>query len=116
MHIFHCAPHIATLLGQCDQQGQGQSSGGGFLGFIPLILIFLIFYFLLILPQQKRQKEHQKMLQSLRKGDKVITSGGILGTIVGVKDDVIVLKIAENVKVEFLKSSVSQIVSRESEE
>ncbi len=116
MQIFPSAPQVAAIFGQCDQQGQAQSGGSGFLGFIPLILIFLIFYFLLILPQQKRQKEHQKMLQSLRKGDKVITSGGIFGTIVGVKDDVVVLKIAENVKVEFLKSSVSQIVSRESEE
>lgn len=107
---------IGNLLAQCDQQGQGQSGGSGFLGFIPLILIFLIFYFLLILPQQRRQKEHQKMLQSLRKGDKVVTSGGIYGTVVGVKDDVVVLKIAENVKVEFVKSSISHIISRESEE
>ncbi len=79
----------------------------------PIILIFVIFYFLLIRPQQKRQKEHQKMVESLRKGDRVLTSGGIYGVVVGVKDNVVVLKIAENVKVEFAKSSVSHIVSRD---
>ncbi len=104
---------IGVVLAQCDQQGQGQAGGGGLIGLWPIILIFVIFYFLLIRPQQKRQKEHQKMLESLRKGDRVLTSGGIYGTVVGVKDDVVVVKIAENVKVELAKSAVSHIVSRD---
>lgn len=115
MLILRSTSQMAAIIGQCDQQGQGQS-GGGFFGLLTVVFIFLIFYFLLILPQQRRQKEHQKMLQSIRKGDKVITSGGIYGTVIGVKDDVVVLKIAEDVKVEFMKSAISHVVSRESEE
>ena len=94
-----------------------QPSGGEKPNFLvqlaPLILIFVIFYFLLIRPQQKKQKNHQKMLESIRKGDRVVTSGGVYGTVVGVKDNVVVLKIAENVKVEFSKAAISAIVERE---
>lgn len=104
----------AFVLAQCDQQTQGQQGGGGALiGLWPIILIFVIFYFLLIRPQQKRQKEHQRMVESLKKGDRVLTSGGIYGTVVGVKENIVVLKIAENVKVEFAKSAVSHILSSE---
>jgi preprotein translocase subunit YajC len=102
---------IASLLGQCDQQQEGGSSG--LLGLWPIVLIFVIFYFLLIRPQQKKQKTHQKMLESVKKGDKVVTSGGVYGTVVGVKENVVVLKIAENVKVEFSKAAISAIVERE---
>ncbi len=104
---------VMPVLGQCDQQTQGQQGGGALIGLWPIILIFVIFYFLLIRPQQKRQKEHQRMLESLKKGDRVVTSGGIYGTVVGVKDNIIVLKIADNVKVEFAKSAVSHILTRE---
>ena len=91
-----------------------QSDGGGspFLTFLPIILIFVIFYFLLIRPQQKRQREHQNMLERISKGDRVVTSGGMYGTVVGVKDNIVVLRIADDVKVEFAKSSVSGIVSK----
>jgi preprotein translocase subunit YajC len=102
---------IVTLLGQCDPQQEGGSSG--LLGLWPIVLIFVIFYFLLIRPQQKKQKEHQKMLESITKGDRVVTSGGIYGTVVGVKETVVVLKIAENVKIEVAKSAISHIVERE---
>ena len=80
-------------------------------GFLPIILVFVIFYFLLIRPQQKKQKEHQIMLSKLKKGDKVITSGGIHGEVIGIKDkeDIVVLKIAENVKVEFQRNSISHV-------
>jgi preprotein translocase subunit YajC len=71
-----------------------------------------IFYFLIIRPQQKRQKETQKMLESVRKGDRVLTSGGIFGTVVGTKDDVVVLKVSDEVKVEFTKSSIVQVKER----
>lgn len=89
------------------------SPSGGFMGFIPIIVIFLIFYFLLILPQQRRIKQHQKMLQQLKKGDYVLLSSGIYGTITNIKDDIVELKIAENVKINVLKSTVSQIISTE---
>ena len=79
------------------------------------ILIVVVFYFLLIRPQQKRQKEQKAMISAIRKGDKVVTTSGIFGTIVGMDDqeNKVVLKIAENVKVEFLKSSIAGKVGTE---
>jgi preprotein translocase subunit YajC len=76
---------------------------------MPIFLIFIIFYFLLIRPQQKKQAEHQKMVAALKKNDEVVTSGGIHGVVVNVKDNSIVLKIADEVKVEVQKSSVSSL-------
>lgn len=81
--------------------------------FVPLIIIFFIFYFMLIRPQSKRQKEHQKMLNALKKDDKVITSGGLYGVVTNVKGEVIEVKIAENVKVQVAKSAISTIVQPE---
>ncbi len=74
---------------------------------MPIIIIFVIFYFLLIRPQQKKQAEHQKMISELKKNDEVVTMGGIHGVIVNVKDDAVVVKIADNVKVEVQKNSIS---------
>jgi preprotein translocase subunit YajC len=82
---------------------------------LPIVGMLAIFYFLLIRPQQKRQKEMQKMIQALRKGDRVITASGLIGDVVGLKDDVVVLKIAENVKVEMLKSSVTAVTAHDAE-
>lgn len=81
------------------------------LGNLFLIVSFmLIFYFLVLRPQQKRQKQAQKMLESLKKGDRVVTTGGIHGTILNVKDDVVTIKIDENVKVDVSKSAVTSVV------
>jgi len=87
----------------------GQQGGGGIMLWLPWILIIVIFYLLLIRPQQKRQKEHRLMVESLKKGDRVITNSGMFGSIVGFneKENIVVLKIAEDVKIEFLKSSVA---------
>ena len=74
---------------------------------MPIILIFIIFYFLIIRPQRQKQAEHQKMVQSLKKNDEVITIGGIHGTIVNVKDNSVVLRIADNMKIEIQKSAVA---------
>ncbi len=71
-----------------------------------------IVYFMIIRPQQKRQKETAKMLGSIRKGDRVLTTGGLYGTVVGTKDDVVVLKVADEVKMEFSKQSIVQIQER----
>lgn len=79
-------------------------------GFLPLIIIFGIFYFLLILPQQKKQKAHQVMLQNLRQGDKVVTIGGIFGKIVSIRGEVITLEIANQVRVEVVRSGISRRV------
>ncbi|MBI4463750.1 MAG: preprotein translocase subunit YajC [Acidobacteria bacterium] len=89
-----------------------QAPGGGspLTGLIPLVAIFLIFYFLLILPNQRKQKKHQQMLSSLKNGDRVITNGGIRGTIVGLKEDFILLRVPpEQVKLEVLRSAVASL-------
>jgi preprotein translocase subunit YajC len=93
---------------------RGGQEGGGLLVWLPWILIFVIFYFLLIRPQQKRQKEHRTLLDSLRKGDRVVTSSGMFGTIVGIddKENIVVLKVGENVKIEFLKTSIAGRISK----
>jgi preprotein translocase subunit YajC len=94
---------------------QGGQEGGGLLVWLPWVLIFVIFYFLLIRPQQKRQKEHRMLLDSLRKGDRVVTSSGMFGTIVGIneKENIVVLKVGENVKIEFLRTSIAGRISKE---
>ena len=87
----------------------GGDGGGGIVGLLPIVLIFVILYLLIIYPQQRKQKKHQEMLGKLKKGDRVVTSGGIHGTVVGVKDGVVVLKIADNVKVEVEKGMISVV-------
>jgi len=78
-------------------------------GFVPLILIFAVFYFLLIRPQQKKEKERKNMINTLKKGDSVVTSGGIYGTVVNLKPTTIELKIDENTKIQILKNAISGI-------
>jgi preprotein translocase subunit YajC len=80
---------------------------------LPLILIFVVFYFLLIRPQQKRMKEHQQMIAGLRRGDRVVTSGGIVGVIARVvSEDRLQVEVAPEVSIEVLRSSISQILSK----
>jgi preprotein translocase subunit YajC len=82
---------------------------------IVMPLIILVFYFLVMRPQNKKQKEAKKMLESLRKGDRIVTIGGLRGTIVSVKDDAVVLKVDDNTKLEYSKSAVSTVLKREDE-
>jgi preprotein translocase subunit YajC len=93
------------LLLMAPPDGQGGSTFGLLL---PFILIFVIMYFFMIRPQMKKQKQHQQMLKALQKGDKVLTSGGIYGKIVGVKENSFVVQIADNTKVEISKTAVAQ--------
>lgn len=86
-----------------------------YMSILPLIFVFIIFYFLLIRPQQKRQKEHQKLVAALKTGDKVVTSSGIHGIISNVKDKTLLVKVADNVKLEFDRSAVTAVVSSEDE-
>ena len=96
-----------------------QSAGGsGFAAvanFLPIVAIGLVFYFLVIAPANKQRKQQQEMLSTLKKGDRVLTSGGIYGTIQGVEPDVVYLKIAENVKVKVSRSAITSVVSETSE-
>ena len=87
--------------------------GGALAQFIPLILIFAIMYFLLIRPQQKKLKAHQAMVQALRRGDQVVTQGGVIGKVSKVKeDDEIELEIATGVKVRVIKTTIAQVLSK----
>lgn len=83
---------------------------------VPLLLFFVIFYFLLIRPQQKRQKEHEKMMAALKVGDRVVTSSGIHGVIGNLKERTVVIKVADNVRLEFDRSSVVTVVRGTDEE
>lgn len=99
------------------QTAQGAAPSGSMLtSFLPLILIFVIFYFLLIRPQQKRAKEHRQMLDAIKRGDKVVTSGGIYGVVESVEPNTVVLKVAENVKVKFGKAYIAGIRAKGEEE
>ena len=93
-----------------------QAAGGGFGGMeslLPLVLIFVVFYFLLIRPQQKKQKEHRAMLESLHRGDRVVTAGGIMGTITKVQgENELMVEIAEGVKVRVARGMISDVMSK----
>jgi preprotein translocase subunit YajC len=96
-----------------------QAGGGGTVAlgsFLPLILIFVFFYLFLIRPQQKKNKEHQKSLNALKKCDKVITSGGIYATVNAVRDNVLDIKIADGVNVQITKQSIATVISKGIEE
>ena len=93
---------------------QGQGGGNPMSLIFMIIAIFAVMYFLMIRPQQRQKKQHQDMLSQVGKGDKIVTAGGMHGTITGVKDSTVIVKIADNVKVEVNRSSISQIVSAKS--
>ncbi len=94
--------------------GQSSSGGGGnaFLSFLPLILIILIMYLLILRPQAKKQRERQKLLESVKKGDEIVTIGGIHGKVVGTKNDdkILVIKVDDNVKIDIDRSAVASIL------
>ena len=99
---------------------QGDTGGGsGLTALIPLIVMFVIFYFLLIRPQQKKAKQHQEFLNSLKKDDMVVTTGGIHGKITGIADNIITLEIAPNVRIKVSRSGIagpSETAAKSSEE
>ena len=96
-----------------QQPARQPGPGGGslFTALVPFILVFVIFYLLIILPSRKKQKKHVQMVEALKPGDRIITSGGIYGTVMGVQKDRIELKIAANVKIDITKNAVAAILS-----
>jgi len=94
-------------------QAAGGDAASAFTSFIPLILIFVVFYFLLIRPQQKKMKEHRAMLEAIRRGDKIVTNGGIIGTVTKVVDErELQLEIAENVRVRIMRDMIASVMAR----
>jgi preprotein translocase subunit YajC len=92
-----------------------QSTGGGFGGMeslLPLVLIFVVFYFLLIRPQQKKQKTHREMLEALRRGDRVVTAGGIVGTITKASETELTVEISEGIKVKVMRGMISDVLAK----
>jgi preprotein translocase subunit YajC len=89
---------------------QGDSTTGLLGSLLPFLLIILVFYFLILRPQQKRQKERQRLLESIKKGDKIITSGGMHGVVEGLDDKTVLIKIADNTKVKVERSAVTTII------
>jgi len=96
--------------------GAGQSSAGLFVSFIPFIFIFILFYFLLIMPQQKRAKKKKEMIAGIKKGDRVMTSGGIIGTVTTLSAKVVTLQVAEGTRIKFNRVYVEEMVEESGEE
>lgn len=92
----------------------GSAGSAGFASFIPLVLMLSVFYFLLIRPQQKKMKEHKAMVEALRRGDKVVTSSGMMGTVYKIDADtgVIQVEVAEDVVIKFVKSAITEVLSK----
>ncbi len=92
------------------QAASPASGGGGIAAFIPFIFIFVIMYFVLLRPQMKRQKDQQRLISTLKTGDRVVTNAGIHGLISNVKETTVIVKVADNVKIEMEKSAVTNIL------
>jgi len=90
----------------------GGGQGGGLGAFLPLIIIFAIFYFLLIRPQQRKSKQHKQVLASLKKGDRVVSSGGLHGVITGLTDDIVTLEISPKVRVKVSRGYIAGIIGK----
>src|SRR5712691_4279212 len=101
---------LLLFLAQAQPAAPAPAPGGGIGFFVPFIFIFLIMYFVLFRPQKKRQQEQQKLVTSLKTGDRVVTSAGIHGLIANVKETTVIVKVADNVKIEMEKSAVTTVV------
>ncbi|MFQ5738884.1 MAG: preprotein translocase subunit YajC [Acidobacteriota bacterium] len=91
---------------------QQSPNTGALVGFVPIILIVLIFYFLMYRPMRKRQKNLETMIAGLKNGDKVISNGGIYGTVAGIRENTVLLKVADQVKIEVAKNAISSLQSK----
>ncbi len=103
---------VETLYAMAGGQGTSGDGGNAFLSFLPLILIVLVMYLLILRPSRKKQKERQKMLEAVKKGDDVVTAGGIHGKVVGTKNDdkILVVKVDDNVKVDVDRTAITSII------
>lgn len=115
--VFGLVTILLSATAVLAQQTQNQNSPGAFMGSIVpmMVIMFVVIYFLMIRPEQKKQKDRQKMINNMKKGDRVVTIGGALGTVGNVKDHTVMVKIAENTVVEYRKSAISEVVVDKSE-
>ena len=90
----------------------GEATGGGFLGLMPIVFMVAIFYFILIRPQQRREKDRKAMIAAVKSGERVVLTSGIIGEIVNVKEKTLIVRIADDTKVEVVKSAVAQIIQK----
>lgn len=104
---------ISTAYAMAAPGGQaGGQQASWYTTLVPLVVIFAIFYFLMIRPQQKQQKKHREMIAAMKRGDKVITRGGMHGTIFGINETTVTVEIAENIKVKFNREAISAVQSQ----
>ncbi len=107
--------NLLALMGQSAAQAQSGEAGGSMaVTLVTFVLIILIFYFMMIRPQRKKDKEAKAMLEALKKGDKIVTIGGIHGTVVTVKEKTVIVKVDDSARIEFSKSAISTVVNKES--
>jgi preprotein translocase subunit YajC len=109
---------VLDFIGTAHAMGSSPEGGGSanpVASLLPFVLMFVVLYLLILRPQMKKQKQQQRMIDELEKGDEIVTSGGIHGTILNLKDDIIVLKIAENVKIELARSAVTRVKNKETQ-
>jgi preprotein translocase subunit YajC len=107
---------ILSLLMATPQTGGEAGTADVWVTFLPFIAVIAIFYFLILRPQSKRRKETEKMISAIKKGDKIVTIGGLYGTIQTVKETTVVIKVDDNVKLEFLRSAISSVINHGKEE
>lgn len=100
------------LISPAFAQAAGASATSSLVQFVPLILIFVVFYFLLIRPQQKKLKEHRAMLEAVRRGDRIVTTGGIIGLVTKADDKELTVEIADNVRVKITREGIANVVSK----
>jgi preprotein translocase subunit YajC len=101
---------FSYLYGMAPPSGTQGGGAGGLTAILPLILIFVVFYFLLIMPQQRKQKQHREMIEGIKRGDKVVTSGGIHGTVAKVNKDALVIKVSEKAELTMDKSAIAAVL------
>ena len=107
---------ISSLFSFLQQGGQAARPQGSIVAaLLPFVLVFVIFYLLIIMPQRKKQKKHQEMVGQLKPGNKIVTTGGIYGIVMGVQEDKIELKIASNVKIDMTRNAVAGFLSDKKE-
>lgn len=115
--MWHFIVAQAQVLAQDTAPEGGAQPSNPFMGMLPMIIAFFaIMYFLMIRPQQKRERERKSMLASVAKGDNVITTGGICGSVVGLTEDRVVLRVDENVTMEFVRGAIAQVLPRDSKQ